>query len=152
VEELAELYDETLSQLLDKHAPFVRKRVVDRKNCEWFNEEVKKAKEERRLAENMWKKSKLEVHRQIYKTSRNNYSQTVKRVKTEYIKEQLASSSGNSRKTQDIVDRLPDKDSASPVLPLCGEVTAANTLSSFFVDKIKDIQLGLDDAWILCQM
>jgi len=146
VEELAELYDETLSQLLDKHAPLVRKRVVDRKNCEWFNEEVKKAKEERRLAENRWRKSKLEVHRQIYKTSRNNYSQTVKRVKTEYIKEQLASSSGNSRKTQDIVDRLLGKDSASPVLPLCGEVTAANTLSSFFVDKIKDIQLGLDDA------
>jgi hypothetical protein len=106
VDELAELYNLTLVGLLDKHAPVKSKCYVDHSDCPWFCEEVSEAKEKRRLAEIKWRKSGLEIDRQLYRSARNSYVIVVKKAKSEYIQEQLASASRNPKKVFDIVNNI----------------------------------------------
>ena len=53
--ELVLCYDDTLSTLLDSHAPLVTKTVVKRHIVPWFTEEVKQANQQRRRAERRWR-------------------------------------------------------------------------------------------------
>ena len=41
IEELSQLYNISLTQVLDKHAPPVTKQVTDRSQSPWFTEECK---------------------------------------------------------------------------------------------------------------
>ena len=59
-------YNNLLSNLLDKHAPAKKRRVMVRPNTPWFNEEIHAAKLKRRELEHTWRKSKLEIDRQLY--------------------------------------------------------------------------------------
>ena len=48
---LAEQYHDTLSSILDQHAPLITKTIRVRPNTPWFNEDIKQAKSERRRRE-----------------------------------------------------------------------------------------------------
>ena len=58
ISELANLYDITLRNLLDKHAPLVSKRVVARPHVPWYTDEVREAKRQRRKAEKQWHRTR----------------------------------------------------------------------------------------------
>ncbi|PVD20251.1 hypothetical protein C0Q70_20748 [Pomacea canaliculata] len=146
VDGLAELYNQTLLELLDKHAPAVSKIVVDRPDCAWFCEGLVKPRNRDRLAEKKWRKTKLEIDRQLYKLARNKYVCAVKKAKSLFVQEQLEAASGNLRKTFDIVNSLMGKNGTSPVLPEVDVKSAADQLSSFFVNKITEISAGLESA------
>ena len=51
VDHLAECYDATLASVIDKHAPFKSKVIVEHPRVPWFNDEIKEAKRKRRKAE-----------------------------------------------------------------------------------------------------
>ena len=60
VDELSLKYHETLSALLDKHAPLIVRKVPARKCLPWFNDEIASAKRLRCRYERKWRKSGLE--------------------------------------------------------------------------------------------
>ena len=60
------MYDDTLTCLVDKHAPVKERSVRLRQDTAWYNEDLRNEKREKRQKERAWRKSKLEVHRQIY--------------------------------------------------------------------------------------
>ena len=51
LEELVQCYHATLSALIDKHAPVQEKRIKLHPRAPWYNEEIQRAKQERRRAE-----------------------------------------------------------------------------------------------------
>ena len=65
VNELVELYNSTLSSLLDKHAPLITKSV--RNTNPWYTPELRKLKAACRKAERKWRHS----HSSIWKTVSN---------------------------------------------------------------------------------
>ncbi|KAK3756066.1 hypothetical protein RRG08_015375 [Elysia crispata] len=57
---------ETVEAELDLLAPVKTKNVPIRPNSHWYTDELRTLKQERRCAERKWRKSRLEIHRQIY--------------------------------------------------------------------------------------
>ena len=55
-----------MRSLIDKHAPMQTKRITLRPNTEWYSDELRASKIERRRAERKMKKSRLTVDKQIY--------------------------------------------------------------------------------------
>ena len=51
-------YQSTLSEIFDKHAPEIEKNFKPRPDSPWYNEEIRKAKRERRKAERKYRKKK----------------------------------------------------------------------------------------------
>ena len=98
MEPLAFICNSTLSFLLDKYAPETVKRVPDRPDSAWYNSTIRDAKKARRRAERR-KKSGLEVHRQLYKQSRNHCKQAVRRAESDHIQPVLDAAGTNLQKT-----------------------------------------------------
>ena len=149
VNELANLYNDTISNLIDNHAPLKKKSITDRGNKEWFDSEVKEAKKKKRTSEAVWRNSNHEnvnVNRENYKKVKNEYNQILERVRSKNIQKDIDSASKNSKKTFDIINKLLGKKDNLPVLPDLDEKSAADTLSTYFIDKIKLISSDLEAA------
>ena len=65
VDDLVDYYNNTLMTLLDKYAPEKTKVVTYRPNSLWYTDEVCIAKQEKRLAEKRWCRTKLMDHKEI---------------------------------------------------------------------------------------
>ena len=59
-------YDNTLSTILDKHAPLKKICIVDRPMNNWINADIQALKVIRRNKENIWRKNPIVINFQIY--------------------------------------------------------------------------------------
>ena len=64
-EELSNLYENTLSLLLEQHAPLKRRVISLRPAAPWYTEEITSQKAERRRLERKWRKTRTTAERQI---------------------------------------------------------------------------------------
>ena len=65
--DVVRLYDSVLQELLDKHAPAQQRTVKLNHVTPWYNENIRKIKQQRRQAERKWRKSKSSADRQTYR-------------------------------------------------------------------------------------
>ncbi|PVD24342.1 hypothetical protein C0Q70_14823 [Pomacea canaliculata] len=146
VDELVALYNSTLSALLDKFAPVKKRCITERPDTAWFTPEVRRAKKVRRQAERKWRKSRLEVDRQIYRHTWSQCSAIIVKARSRYVMNIVSSAVSDSRKMFAVVNGLLGKDVTQPVLPEMDDLTAASTLSAYFEDKIKTIMDSFSDS------
>ena len=63
--DLYELYDVTLSSVLDSHAP-LKCVVIERPSAPWYTEDIRIEKGKRRRLERLWRRNKLTINRDMY--------------------------------------------------------------------------------------
>jgi hypothetical protein len=143
VNELVSAYNDTLSTLLDDHAPEVVRQIPFRPDSEWFNEDVLLAKRVRRRAERRFDKRKLTVFRKDYKKWRNKCTQVVNKAKRSHYHQELVAVSSNPKKTFQVVEKLTGANEPVKVLPSVDRQIACDNLSRFFSDKIISIRSSL---------
>ena len=83
-------YLDTLSSLLDRHAPVITKEVHIQPHMPWFNECILAAKREHRKAERRWCKSKLQEHLEQLQEVRKEVNRLVEQAKVEYYQGHIA--------------------------------------------------------------
>ena len=66
VDPIVDNYNTVFTSLLDKHAPLKTDYVVPRDVQPWMTEEIMSARREKRKGERIWRKSRLEVHLQMF--------------------------------------------------------------------------------------
>ena len=84
IDEQVNLYNTTLQGLLDSHAPKRTRFVTLRPHAPWFDDGLRTAKQEKRRCERRWRKSGLEVHRQIYQQQCAVYWNLLENAKRAY--------------------------------------------------------------------
>ena len=65
LDELTTLYDTELRKLIDALAPTKTRTITIRPESEWYNESIREAKQTRRQAERLWRKTGLVVHSEL---------------------------------------------------------------------------------------
>lgn len=98
LEDLAQCYDTTLSQILDKHAPVNTKVLTPRPRVQWFSLELKKLKITRRKLKKKMMKSRSQQDKGEYREVCNNYSMLLKKVKQRYYSDLIKEPGGDTRK------------------------------------------------------
>ena len=83
--QLVDNHNVVMTDLLDKHAPRVSRYVSGRPRAPWHDASLKTAKQERRKAERKWRKTGLEIHRQIYQQRKKDVRKKVLELKREHI-------------------------------------------------------------------
>lgn len=139
----AEHYDNTLRQLLDEHAPPTTCLVTDRPSAPWLTPAIREAKRERRRAEQKWRKTKLSVHRQIFKEQKKKVSLMVSSAKSEHYQTRILESSS----TKDLFSALNDllgTTKSSPLPTIYNKTELPDLFSSFFTDKVNTLRAKLD--------
>ena len=146
VHDKVEIFNETVEAVLDLLAPVKTKNVPIRPNSHWYTDELRTLKQERRCAERKWRKSRLEIHRQIYVYAKNKVNDMLVKSKKKYFKERIFESKGNSNELYKLVKSLYKPTSSyKPVLPSHDDTEQlCNNFSSFFGGKIDNIRNQLD--------
>ncbi|XP_038061112.1 uncharacterized protein LOC119731897 [Patiria miniata] len=68
---LVDQYNSVLCKLLDSHAPPKTCKIVDKPKMPWYNNDIAEAKRKRRQLERRWRKSKLQIHREMFQSQRD---------------------------------------------------------------------------------
>lgn len=144
IEDLVNLYNKVLTELLEKHAPEVSKRVPERPLAPWMNDNILRARQARRRAERKKRSTRLVVDAELYKKARDKVTREIKLAKSRYFQEQLDATS-DPKKVFSIIDKLLNKSDRSDTLPDMLEQEAAEAFSNYFSSKIEKIRQGFPD-------
>ncbi len=138
-------FSDCIKNVLDKFAPLKDKRISVRPAAPWMNLVVKAQKQIKRRAERLFKKTKLTVHREIFKYQKNKTIKVINDEKKKYINDKITESN-NSRNLYSFFNRLTGKQS-SLVIPTDTPIqTLPDKFNTFFVDKISKIRNNLDSV------
>ena len=143
--ELAALYDETLSMLLDKFAPVKSKTIIQRGNTPWFTQEISQSKRLRRQAERKFKSSKSAHDHALLRRQCGDTQRVLRKVKREFYSSQILSANRDQKAIFQLTNSWMG--SNKNVLP-SGEChkTLANDISHFFAEKARNIHKNLTDT------
>ena len=86
--QLVTQYNDQFSQLLDKHAPMKKAKLVIKPRALWYTPSIAKAKRLRRKLERQWRKTKLTVHQQMFKEQRQQVSSLIRKTRATLLQQQ----------------------------------------------------------------
>ena len=135
--ELCDLYDKTLTQLLDKHAP--KKTQTKRVDTPWFDVDCRAAKRRARRLKRRYYKSKLDCDRRAWISELKTTAKVYEAKRNSFWSKKINENSANSKKLWH---------SLNAVLGRCGKTKQPMTgLSSddflqFFNKKTDDVALS----------
>ena len=88
-ENLLEHYNSTCRIIMDKHASVITKIIPVRPNTSWYTNQIGIAKSARGRLERKWRKTKLEIHKEIYKKQCTIVGKLILDAKKNYYNKQL---------------------------------------------------------------
>jgi hypothetical protein len=139
--DLVAFYEESVTRVLDKHCPVNTRMCSVRPRMPWYNQTIHEARRIRRRSENKWRKSRLEVDKQIFLEKKAEVDRMINQAKSGYFKNQLFSAV--SKKQFNVLNTLLNY--SSKILPTTDSLgNLANRFASFFIEKVKKIRKNLD--------
>ena len=117
-----------------------------RPHAPWYTDELHTAKLSKRRHERKWKKSQLEVDRQIYTEQCKTYTRMLEQAKCEHNRSKI--SECDDRQLFRVVDKMSRPAAASaPSLSSHDDAKSlANRFADFFDSKIKKLRKALDES------
>ena len=138
LDEAVKNYNETLTELMDKHCPVIVKKVKMNK-APWMDAELRDLRRMRRRAERAHnKRNSSESHRK-YRDLCKKFSVDEFKKRCHYVKASLKSSSGDIKMLYKKLNRLLGKPDSN--LPdYCDGTSLANEFGQFFDNKVIQIR------------
>ncbi|KAK0139813.1 hypothetical protein N1851_023256 [Merluccius polli] len=142
VDELLDQFNWKISNVMDAVAPIKTKTTLIRKKTPWRNTMMVKAlKTECRKAECKWRKTKLQIHHDLYKISLCNFNYELAKARQRHFSEIINKNINNTHTLFAMVDKLtnPPKQIAPELL----STVKCNEFACFFSEKIQSIRLNI---------
>ena len=87
--EIVHKYNSSLCNILDKHVPLKSRTITIRPSHPWYSPEIDEAKKLMKRLECKWRKTKLEVDRQIFITQRQHVYNMIYDAKAAYYRDKI---------------------------------------------------------------
>ena len=152
LEEAVDLYNDILSNILDKHAPIKTVQFREGKNP-WWSSKCQDARNTRRAAERKYKKDRDQEATSVkdshsrYKEAQVDAAITIDHERNHYYKEKLSLVTGDVKATYKVVNGLLDKEYGLNKLPNGqSDTEIANNLKDFFHNKIHKIYSDIEES------
>lgn len=138
--ELSVQYNKVLQEILDHHAPLRKAVITIRPSSDWYTEEIREAKQERRRLERHWKASGLTIDKLIFSDQCNQVIRLINETKESYYNNIISENASNQKVLNKIVEKLLNKKSETP-LPIHSSLRElAERFVEYFSDKILKIR------------
>ena len=129
-------YNDTLEDIVEKHAPKKSRVVTVRANKSWYTAELSAAKRSRCKCERKYKNTQLESDKLLLKEQRNKFNNLCNSTKKDYNKNKIENAQ-SSKDLYKIYNKLLNREQRS-VLPAHDCATSlANTFVDYFKNKIE---------------
>ena len=136
--------NKTLSALIDKHCPIIKRKVnVKNKVSGWFDEELRILRRRRRAAERLKRKHNTAEFRQAYINICNSFSQLVWVKRRRFYQSSLEASKNDKKALFKKINRLMGTEELG--LPRCtDDLDLAEQFKSYFTSKIDTIRSNIE--------
>ena len=140
------LYNETLSTILDRCAPAVQKTVQLRPHAPWYDSVLKRAKQNIRRTERRWKtsNSRLTGEREELWRAVADYNSLLNRSKSSYHREMIKNS--DSKNLFHTVKKLTVERPPQTLPSHTSKSHLAQQFLGFFNDKITNLRAEFEDS------
>ena len=139
VEELVDQYDKLLVSLVDSHAPMLEKQIRLRQDTVWYTDDLRVEKRKKRQRERSWRKSRLEVNRQLYADQCKRVNALLTETKCAYYSSKIRDTGKNQQRLYRIVNCLLHRKVGTMLPTYTSEAEMAGLFSSHFSEKISNI-------------
>jgi hypothetical protein len=143
VDDLAELYHQQLTEVIDKHAPLITKSIVVRPTVPWYSESIQALHREKRHLEKQWRKSRGEADWIKYKTCRNTYRYFLELAKTKCYNDAVVECGQDTKKLFKTIMGLLNRTTNNP-LPKIEPGILSEQFADYFYNKIVKIRRSLE--------
>ena len=92
---LVKQYDDSLSRILDKHAPLKQMYVVERPMNDWITDNILELKKIRRKHESIWRRTRFTIHFDLYKESCKAVKQSIIECKAKIMQQKIIDCNGD---------------------------------------------------------
>ena len=140
---LIENFENTLSNLLDTHAPIKKRTIILRPHAPWYNDSIDVEKKKRRKLERRWCKSCLDIDKELYIVQCGVVNDMIKHAKSDYYSTIIAENKGNQKVLFKTINQLLQK-KQDPCYPTSvSSIQLVNEFAAFFHDKISKMRCNL---------
>jgi len=94
---LVDEYNNTLSTILNRHAPCKKRVLTIRAAAPWYSHEIKLAKRKRRKLERQWRKTKLTVHKEMHIKQFKVVQEVVRNAKANFYSNLIEENKNNPK-------------------------------------------------------
>ena len=144
--ELVNLYNTTLSNTLDLHAPVVTNTVKSRPLVPWYSVEIKEARREGRKAEGKWPRTPRCCSDLLtFKVKKKYATDLMIRSRCEFYKNFISENSSDQKKLFSTTKKLLNHSDEVPYPPFNDKLKFATEMGSNFMEKIVNVQVKLDN-------
>ena len=133
---LTDQFSETLSHLLDKHAPKQTKMTQLRPHSPWMSLEIILAKRRRRYLERVWRRTRSPLDRYRYNKQLHLCNRMMSKSKSDYYTSLLSNNSANPRHMWNSVNNILHREKSKPLPGYTSLDTLCSSFSKFFTDKV----------------
>ena len=134
--ELTDQFSETLSHLLDKHAPKQTTMTQLRPPSPWMSLEIILAKRRRRYLERVWRRTRSPLDISRYSKQLHPCNRMMSKSKSDYYTSLLSYKSDNPRHMWNSVNKILHREKSKPLPDHTSLDTLCSSFSKFFTDKI----------------
>ena len=146
LDELARDYNNTLSALVDRHAPLKSKGVRSRPLVPWYTAEINAAKKLRRKAERRWRRTGLHEDFVAFKAQRNRLTYLINVARKEFYTDFIAENSSDQGKLFRATKKLQAKKEVPSFPEYVDNSALVNDIGRYFIRKINTIRSSIDAA------
>ena len=144
--ELVDLYNSTLSSLLDKHAPIKTKTIRAKPVNKWFTPALSTLKRARRHLEKLWHSTRSPHHLNLLHTATNKYHSAIINAKKHFNASLVSSCSANPRKIWNAINTLLDRKTPSQLPSVPSFKQLSQMFATFFSDKVQKLHSALKSS------
>ena len=137
-EENINSYNVAIKQIVDNHAPIKTKTVKEVRSAPWFDGEYEELRRKRRHAEKQFRNTGCTIHKENYTKLGKQAIALAHKKKCQYYDDKL--STGNVKEMYAAINIFLDKKQEKVLPTASSDVELANTMMTFFNDKIEKIR------------
>ena len=134
-----------MHSILDRRTLMTSKRVFTRPSAPWMSSNVIEAKGQRQKAERKWRSSKCQSDLAVFKRKRNHMTFLMNEARGVYYSTLIAGNSYNKKHLFKVSKKLLNITGTPFLPPHEDKRKLANEMGMFFIKKIADIRLDLDN-------
>ena len=138
-------YNDTLADIVEKHAPKKSRVVTARADKPWYTAELSAEKRLRRKCERKYKNTQLESDKLLLKEQRNTYNILLNSIKNDNIKNRIENVQ-SSKDLYKICDKLFNREQRSALPSHDCATSLVNTFVDYFNNKIELIRSSLEES------
>jgi exonuclease III len=142
---LISLYNEGLSEIIDKHAPKEKIKITVRNKTPWTSEEIRPDKTLKRKLERKWLRTKLTIDEQNFKDQRNKFNALLRNIKSKRLAEDIHENKNDTRRVHQIVSNAMYLNEEKPLPPEKDGVNLPEEFINHYHDKTEKLRKDLDE-------